>query len=77
MPQPFNSFDTHMVVNTSTGVATQSENCPGRAASSAASLSRHNEVNDHPDRYAVVRIPDYLRGKAPPENWQKLLDQLN
>lgn len=74
---PFCAFDTFMVVNKTTGIAVQGENCPGRAAAAADVMSSHNEHNGHADRYGVVRIPRYLSGKDSPANWQRLLDQHN
>lgn len=75
VPAPFNAFDTHMVVNTTTGLAMQSENCPGRASMAATAMSDHNFQHGNPDRYSVVRIPGFLTGKTGPENWQQLLDK--
>lgn len=73
----FAAFDTYMVVNRTTKVAIQSENCPGRARMAATAMSDHNFQHGHPDRYGVVPIPAYLTGKTQPQYWQALLDKHN
>lgn len=76
-PQPFNSFDIHMVVNVDTGVAVNSENCAERAAQSAQTIYEHGKKNGYAVLYTVVTLPDYLVGKDSPQNWQRLLDANN